>query len=164
MLLTRDQLRARLEDGRWHQVSVTAAVRYSDTPRYDVERRNYGTGYKWVTCVKFFNYSHIARTHYRVRLKPEFVQPPHKEADMPAIPFAVQIPSLINLRQKCKEQLPFAAPEVIDALATLAQAAYEEYYDWVTNDPGSAGMTSSPPNPAEYETVAGLAAIYASLR
>lgn len=77
------------------------------------------------------------------------------------IPFAVQIPSLVNLRQKARAQLPNAADEVVTAIATLAQAAYEEYYEWVTQ---STDMGSGPPNPAEYETVAGLAAIYASLR
>lgn len=81
---------------------------------------------------------------------------------MPAIPFAVQIPSLVNLQQKCRSQLPDATYEIIMALAILAQAAYEEYYEWQFDDHPE--PASPPPNPAEYETVAGLAAIYASLR
>ncbi len=83
---------------------------------------------------------------------------------MPAqIPFAIQIPSLVNLRQKARAQLPDAADEIVTALATLAQAAYEEYSEWVTTE-NNAAYGSPPPNPAEYTTVAGLAAIYASLR
>jgi hypothetical protein len=77
------------------------------------------------------------------------------------IPFTEHVPSLLGLRNQCRSQLPHAPDEVVQALATLAQAAHEEYLDWRTD---TAAIGEPPPNPANYDTVAGLATIYASLR
>lgn len=90
-----------------------------------------------------------------------------EELAMPQIPFAIQIPSLVNLRMKCRSQLPSRIPaavadEIVTALAVLAQAAYEDYAEWATALPEPGCAPEPPPNPAEYKTVAGLAAAYAS--
>jgi len=74
------------------------------------------------------------------------------------IPFAVCIPSLVSLRTMAREQCPIMSPEFLDSIAILAQSAYEDYSDWITNGwPGPLAV-----NPATFKRndVLGLATAY----
>lgn len=86
---------------------------------------------------------------------------------MPTIPFAVQVPSLVNLRKRLRAErggdLDALPVEVVDALCVLAQAAYEDYSDYVVRTEETPHrLESRPVNPSNYRTVIGIAAIYAS--
>ena len=76
---------------------------------------------------------------------------------MTKIPFAAQIPSLLDLRASVRIHMPNAADEVITSVAVLAQAAHEDYQEWITSN---ATHGSKPINPAEAGNAAHLAAIY----
>jgi len=74
------------------------------------------------------------------------------------IPFAVQIPSLVSLRQMAHAQLPSGTPEFLDSVAILAQSAYEDYSDWITSEE----QVDLPVNPADFvrTDTLGLATAY----
>ena len=74
------------------------------------------------------------------------------------IPFATQIPSLVSLQAKVRVGNPHASPEFVDAVAILAQCAYEDFSDWVG---GGHDMVEAPLNPAEaFGNPLRLAAMY----
>ena len=77
---------------------------------------------------------------------------------MSAIPFAFQIPSLVALRRLAALQNPSRSPEFIDAIAILAQSAYEDYADWITSD--EPGPPTVNPSTFAKTDILGLAAAY----
>lgn len=79
---------------------------------------------------------------------------------MAVIPFAIQIPSLVDLCRKAKAQMPDASEEVRAAVATLAQAAYEDYYDWIALGGNPDAIVN--PNHLRHSNVHGIAIAYLS--
>lgn len=84
----------------------------------------------------------------------------------PTIPFAVQVPSLVNLRKRLRAERGEAQDvlpvEVVDALCVLAQAAYEDWVDYVVRTEETPHrLESQPVNPGNYRTVISLASSYA---
>lgn len=73
MLVTREQLRRRLEDGRWHQVSAGGALWFIAGPLHEVQVMLFMRGH-WTTIVNELDIGRV-RSKYRVRLLLEFVNP-----------------------------------------------------------------------------------------
>lgn len=73
-----------------------------------------------------------------------------------AIPFALSLPSLVTIRDRVRCQRPHATSEFVDAVAILAQCAYEDHSDWATGDGQRKAL-----NPTEFRgDMLGLAAAY----
>lgn len=72
-LVTREQLRRRLEDGRWHQVSVGAARWFVDSPIHETQLKLF-CHRDW-TAATGMTIGNRPRTMYRIRLRPEYVNP-----------------------------------------------------------------------------------------
>lgn len=71
--LTREQLTAILEDGRWHPVSTGAALHFVHQPCYELELHYLMT--RWQPAVPEA-IGCVANMRYRLRLRPEFLRRP----------------------------------------------------------------------------------------